>query len=175
MKIGLQLAQLHKNQTLFQGDKVSPEQGLHMFLRKTACAGLLTAEGVMANAQNVPVNEQDRNQLATQLVYHGMAGAMARNHDLLPGNSREMAAKAFGQQTNLELPSGDPLDTTSLNRQRMTMHSSNNRLGVTSTAGALNGMRDSLNPDFSSVTKRFVDASLQTTVACAALRLFIHY
>ena len=95
MKIGLQLAQLHKNQTLFQGDKVSPKQGLHMFLRKTAGAGLLAAEGVMANAQNVPVNEQDRNQLATQLVYHGMAGAMARNHDLLPGNSREMAAKAL--------------------------------------------------------------------------------
>ena len=50
MKVGLQLAQLHKNQTLFQGDKVSPEQGLYMFLRKTAGAGLLAAEGVMANA-----------------------------------------------------------------------------------------------------------------------------
>ena len=83
MKIGIQLAQLHKNQTLFQGDKVSPKQSLHMFLRKTAGAGLLAVEGGMANAHNVPVNEQGRNELSTQLVYHGMAGAMARNHNLL--------------------------------------------------------------------------------------------
>ena len=63
MKIGLQLAQLHKNRTLFQGDKVSPEQGLRMFLRKTASAGLLAVEGAMA----IKKMTWSTNRIATSL------------------------------------------------------------------------------------------------------------
>ena len=94
--IGLQLAQLHQNKTLFQGDKLTPEQGLHTFLRKTAGAGLLAAEGVMANKDNVPRNTQEWDQLSTQLVCHDMAGAMACNSCQFPGNTHKMAANAFG-------------------------------------------------------------------------------
>ena len=71
----------------------------------------------MANKDNVPRNKQDRDQLATQLVYHGMAGAMVRNNDQLPGNAREMTANAFSQNTNVVFPSGQRVDTTPLNPQ----------------------------------------------------------
>ena len=71
-----QLAQLHQNKTLFQDDKITSKQDLHMFLCKTSSTVLLDVEGVRANKDNIPRNKQDHKQLATQLVYNDMAGAM---------------------------------------------------------------------------------------------------
>jgi hypothetical protein len=75
-----------------------------------------------------------------------MDGAMVCNNDyFLSGNARTIAANKFGQNTSVVLPSSHPIDTTPLNLQRMSIHSSNNCFGVEGSMAALPGVKDGLN------------------------------
>ena len=112
--IALELTRLHANNTLFQGDLVFPEMGLHNFLWKTMEGGLLAAKAVMSIQDNVLGNKEDRNKLATQLVYHGTAGAMVCAGPDLPLNARIMTGQIFGKKTIVTLASGDNTDTISV-------------------------------------------------------------
>jgi hypothetical protein len=83
--------------------------------------------------------------------------------------------KEFGQSTEVTLPGGQTINTTMLGSGRMNLHTNNNHLRASQSTNNmyLPGMANHQEPDFTTVTDSFIEASQQPTVANSFLSPFI--
>ena len=130
-KIILSLIKLSKT-GLLDRDQESSVTSLQRFLRVNANAGVLAADAVLEKHDSTVTrdNAKAHDEMCSQLVWEGMAGAMARTATDLPLNTRRELGKVFGTDTDVELPSGRKIDTRQLNQQRRGKHGRNNRMAT---------------------------------------------
>ena len=169
-KIGLGIMQLHKRGFLnrTENDADGGARGLRKFLTQVVNGGILAGAATA-------FRDSDRNNCSTEedellvdaAVMESTASMICRNGASLPASSRQLMQKQFGQSTEVILPNGNTINTTMLGSSRMSLHTNNNRLGVSESTNIiyLPGMKSHQEPDFTNVSESVVVAAQQPTIA----------
>jgi len=103
------------------------------------------------------------------------ASVMEATASMICRNGASLMQKEFGQSTEVTLPCGQTINTTMLGSWRVNLHTNNNHLGASQSTNNIYhpGMANHQEPDFTTVTDSFFEASQQPTVATSFLSPFI--